>query len=96
MITAILFQKNSNDVLRFVVFMLQKMLSVECNYEIYNKKFLAIVKAFEKWRFEYADIAFDYSIKILSDYKNFEHFMIIKQLNYRQTRWVEFLIEFNF
>ena len=30
------------------------------------------------------------------DYKNFEYFITIKQLNCRQIRWIEFLIEFNF
>ena len=48
MIIAVLFQKNSNDVLRSITFMLQKMLSTECNYEIYDKKLLVIIRAFEK------------------------------------------------
>ena len=76
--------------------MSQKMLSAECNYEIYNKELLTIVKAFEEWRLECAGTAPDYSIKVLSDHKNLEHFMTTKQLNRRQARWAEFLVEFNF
>ena len=43
-----LFQKNSNDMLRSIIFMLQKMLLIECNYEIYDKELLIIIRAFEK------------------------------------------------
>ena len=32
------------------------MLFVECNYEIYDKKFLIIIRAFEFWRFEFEKI----------------------------------------
>ena len=35
-------------------------------------------------------------IKVLIDHKNLKHFMTFKQLNRKQTRWVEFLFEFNF
>ena len=43
-----LFQKNLNDVLRSIIFILQKMLVIECNYEIYDKKLLIIIRAFKK------------------------------------------------
>ena len=35
-------------------------------------------------------------IKIISDHQNLQIFMITKQLNRRQARWVEFLSKFNF
>ena len=96
MIIAILSQKNANDVLRSVIFMSQKMLSTECNYEIYDKKLLTIIKAFEEWRSKCAETFSNHSIHVLFDHKNLEHFMIIKQLNRRQIKWAEFLSEFNF
>ena len=85
-IIAVLFQKNANDVLRLVIFMSQKMLFAKCNYEIYDKKFLIIVRAFEKWRLECSNTSSNNSIKMLFDHKNFETFMSTKQLNRRQIK----------
>ena len=34
------------------------MIPAECNYEIYDKELLAIVKAFEEWRPELEGAAF--------------------------------------
>ena len=95
-IAAILFQKNSNGVLRSVIFMSQKIISIEYNYEIYDKKLLTIIKVFEKWRLECADTFFENFVKIIIDHKNLQHFMSTKQLNRRQARWTKFLVEFNF
>ena len=60
------------------------MLLVECNYEIYDKKLLIIIRVFEFWRLELEEI--EQLVIILSDYKNFEYFIIIKLLNRRQAR----------
>ena len=35
-------------------------------------------------------------IKILTDYRNLQYFMSIKQLSYHQKCWSEFLLRFNF
>jgi hypothetical protein len=35
-------------------------------------------------------------VKILIDHKNLEYFMFTKQLNRRQSRWAQFLIDFHF
>ena len=43
----ILFQYDDNGQLKPVVYFFCKMNPAECNYEIYDKKFLAIIKAFE-------------------------------------------------
>ena len=34
------------------------MIFVECNYEIYDKKLLIIIKIFEKWKSELKDFKF--------------------------------------
>ena len=85
-----------DEVLRFVIFMFKKMFLVECNYEIYDKELLAIIKVFEKWRLKCARTFVKNSMKIFTNHKNLKHFMTLKQFNRRQTRWAKFLSMFNF
>ena len=54
-ILIIILQKYSN-ILRFIIFLLYKIIFIEYNYKIYNKKFLVIVKAFKKQRFKLTTI----------------------------------------
>ncbi len=44
----VMFQQDDNEQLRSVIYFSFKMLLAECNYEIYDKKLLAIIKAFKK------------------------------------------------
>jgi len=44
----IMSQRNDNDQLRLMIYFSFKMLLMKCNYEIYDKKLLAIIRAFEK------------------------------------------------
>jgi len=44
----ILFQYNKDEVLYLVVYFFKKHNLIECNYKIYNKKFITIVRAFEE------------------------------------------------
>ncbi len=87
-------QRDDNEQLRSVIYFSFKMLLAECNYEIYDKKLLAIIRAFEKWRLELKD-TLDF-VEIIFDHKNLEYFMSIKLLSRRQVRWSEFLSRFNF
>jgi len=87
-------QWDDNEQLRSVIYFSFKMLFAECNYEIYDKKLLAIIRAFEKWRFELKD-TLDF-VEIIFDHKNLEYFMLIKLFSRRQVRWSEFLSRFNF
>jgi len=41
-------QRDDNEQLRPVTYFSFKMLPAECNYEIYDKKLLAIIRAFEE------------------------------------------------
>ena len=95
-VVAILFQRDIDEQFHSVIYISKKMSFVECNYELYDKELLAIVKAFEKWKFECVETSIENSIRILIDHKNLKHFMSFKQLNRRQTRWTEFLAKFNF
>ena len=63
-IATILSQRDANDVIRLVAFMFKKMFLAKCNYEIYDKELLIIMRAFEKWRLECAKISMKNSIKL--------------------------------
>ena len=90
----VLFQYDVDDLLHSVAFFFKKMILAECNYEIYDKELLAIIKAFEKWRSELK--SFKFSIQVIIDHKNLKYFMFSKLLNRRQTRWSKYLSRFNF
>ena len=60
------------------------MILVECNYEIYDKKLLVIIKAFEEWKSELK--SFKFSIQVITDYKNFKYFISFKLFNRKQAR----------
>ena len=70
------------------------MIPAECNYKIYDKKLLTIVKAFEEWRPELKKSRFP--VKVITDHKNLKYFMSNKFFNRRQAHWSEFLSRFNF
>jgi hypothetical protein len=92
----VLSQMRKNDELHFVTFFSKNLVSIECNYEIYDKELLTIVRCFEQWRFELLFTESDVLIMILIDHKNLEYFMFTKQLNQKQSRWAQFLIDFHF
>ena len=69
-------------------------LPAECNYEIYDKELMAIVRAFEEWRSELERSS--EPINVISDHKNLNYFMSFKWLSRCQARWSEFLSQFNF
>lgn len=73
-----LLQIDDNNVLHLVVYFLKKMMPTKCNYEIYNKKLIAIIWYFEEWRPELEDTGLP--IKVPTDYKSLEYFMTTKKL----------------
>ena len=89
-----LYQASEDGKLKPVAFFSAKHSAPECNYEIYDKELLAIVKALEEWRPELQGT--EQPFEIITDYKNLQTFMTTKQLNQRQVRWAEFLSQFNF
>ena len=95
-VVAIFFQRDIDEQFHSVTYMSKKMSFVECNYEIYDKKLLTIIRVFEKWKSECVETSMKNSIKILIDHKNLKHFMFSKQFNRKQIKWVEFLTKFNF
>ncbi len=92
----VLSQMKEDDELHSVTFFSKNLASIECNYEIYDKELLTIVRCFEQWKLELLFIESDVSIKMLTNHKNLKYFMITKQLNRRQSKWIQFLANFYF
>ena len=86
--------KCSDNLQRPVAFILKSLSDTERNYEIYNKKILAMIRCLEAWRYflERTTIKF----KIWTDHKNLEYFMKAQKLNRRQVRQTLYLLRFNF
>ncbi|KAH0604189.1 uncharacterized protein H6S33_007220 [Morchella sextelata] len=90
----VLSQYNDNGTLRPVTYFSKKHSPAECNYEIYDKELLAIIRSLEEWRPELEGAA--HPITVISDHKNLKYFMSTKQINRRQPHWAEYLSCFNF
>jgi hypothetical protein len=90
----IMSQVGDDGLLHPVAFFSKKHSSVECNYDIYDKELLAIIRALEEWRPECEGARFP--ISILTDHKNLEYFMTKRLLSRRQARWAEFLSRFSY
>ena len=89
----VLSQYDDEKILHFVIFYSRNMILVECNYEIYDKKLLIIIRCLKHWRLEFENI--EKSIKIFIDHKSLKIFMISKKLTSRQTRWAKIFSKFN-
>ena len=90
----VLSQYDDENNLHSVIFYNWNLLFAECNYEIYNKKLLIIVRCLKHWRFDLKTT--EIFIEIFIDYKNLKYFMTNKELTRRQARWAEKLSEYNF
>jgi len=90
----ILSQYDDEGTLHLVAFYSKKHSPAECNYEIYDKELLALVRTFEEWRPHLEGSS--HPDQVLSDHKNLEYLMSMKLLNRRQARWSEFLSRFDF
>jgi hypothetical protein len=80
----VLSQYGDDGILYPVAFYSNNMAPAECNYEIYDKELLAIIRCLEHWRPELESI--DIPIKTFTDHKNLEYFMTTKELTRCQAR----------
>ncbi len=90
----VLSQYDDEDVLHSIVFYSKNMSSAECNYKIYDKKLLIIIRAFEHWWLELKLI--DISIKMFIDHQALISLIKDKKLSWQQMCWVQKLADFNF
>ena len=88
----VLSQKDDDGILRPVAFFSKKHSPVECNYDVYDKELMAIIKALEEWRPECEGA--ENTLQVLTDHQNLEYCMPMKLLIRRQARWAQFLSRF--
>ncbi len=67
-----------------MTFYSKNLLLTKCNYEIYDKELLAIVRCLKKWQLDLKIISI--FIKMFTNYKNLEYFITSKKLTCRQAR----------
>jgi hypothetical protein len=70
------------------------MIATEPNYDIDDKKMLAILSSFKEWR-KYLE-GTEHSILVFSDYKNLKYLLTTKLLNCGQARWDKELARHDF
>jgi len=90
----VLSQRDDEGVLHPGAYYSKKHSPAECNYNIYYKELIAIIKTLEEWRPECEGAA--YPLQLITDHKNLEYFMTKKLLNRRQARWSKFLTRFDY
>jgi len=66
---------------RPVVYLSKLLNEMERNYEMYDKKMLAVIKGLENWKHLLEDAYFKF--KVWTDHKNLEYFMRAQKLNHR-------------
>jgi len=90
----VLSQYDDEDILHSMIFYSKNMIFAECNYEIYDKELLIIIRCLKHWHLKLK--CTNISIKIFINHLNLKYFMIIKELIRQQARWAEKLSEYNF
>ena len=76
-----------------VVFHSHTFKAIELNYDTYDKKLSTTFKVFCTWH-HYLEKS-KLLINVIIDHKNLEYFSTTKVYFYYQTRWSEFLLQFN-
>ena len=76
----VLSQYSDNRVLRPCAFFLWKNSAHKCNYKIYDKELLAVVRCLEEWDSELRLVE---KFKVITDHKNLEYFIKPRMLNER-------------
>ena len=77
-----------------VAYFSKKHSPAKCNYDVYDKELMAIIKALEEWRPECKGAA--YPLKLITDHKNLEYFMAKQLVNRRQARGSELVTRFEY
>ena len=90
----ILSQYDDEETLHSMIYYSKNLSLAECNYEIYDKKLLAIIRAFKHWWSELK--LTELFIKMFTDHQALTSLMKDKELSRRQMRWVQKLVNFNF
>ena len=89
----VLSQHDDEGVLHPVAFYSKNLTPAECNYQIYDKELLAIIKCLEHWRPELE--CTDIPVRIFTDHKGLMYFAEGRDLSRRQARYLDMLSEYN-
>jgi len=73
-------------------FFLKKHTPAKCNYDIYDKELMAVVRAFEQWR----AYLVGRPVMVRSAHQKLRYFTMKRLLNQRQARLSEFFSQFNY
>jgi len=90
----VLLIKCSDELWRPVTFISKSLSDTEWNYEIHDKKILAVVRYLEVWRHFLEGMTTKF--KTWTDHKNLKYFMKAQKLNHKQARWALYLSRFDF
>ena len=74
---------------KLVAFLSKSLNKTERNYEIHDKKMLAIIRGLEAWKHLLEEAQFKF--EIWTDHKNLEYFIKAQKLNKRQAQWALYL-----
>ena len=70
------------------------MLPAECNYHIYDKELLIIIKCLKNWKSE-LEIICDF-FEILTDNQALKHFKTVQKLFFKQYHYFNLISNFDF
>jgi hypothetical protein len=87
-------QINKSGKLKPMAYFSKKLSPAKSNYEIHDKKLLAIVRAIKKWKKKLIEIKNPFVV--LSDHKNIQYFITIRKLSEKQVRWSLTFFQFRF
>lgn len=88
----VLSQKGDDGLWHPIAYQSKTMNAPERNYEIYDKEFMAIIRALEDW-YHYLEGLPEFTV--ISDYKNLEYWTKAHNLTWQQAHWSLWLSQFN-
>ncbi|RYF06141.1 MAG: hypothetical protein EOO40_09465, partial [Deltaproteobacteria bacterium] len=78
-----------------IAFMSHKMSDAETRYPTHDREMLAIVQMLREWR-TYLQGRQQFVIRICTDHNSLQYFMTQQSLSARQSRWLDWLADFDF
>jgi hypothetical protein len=89
----ILLQTNTNGDWKPCSYLSQTFSPAERNYDIYDRKLLAVIRALKSWR-QYLHGS-PFPIQVFTDHKNLTYFRQPQRLNCRQAHWLLDIADFD-
>src|ERR1700682_1264598 len=89
---AILFQRDEQDRKRDVGYFSKALKPAEWNYDIWDREFLAVIKALGNWR--HILIGTPHKITVWTDHANLQYYRQPQKVNRRVARGINFMAEF--